>query len=154
MRTPRCSLYMHVSTTDIECFGYKNATEIRRRRYRASILSTSSFASRHVSRFLYAQSMCHLAYAIATGHSLTMYRLRSSSFSSWKRFKSFNTPALASLTSCSDTSSACSSCFHVSGCVEDPTIDLLREPSSPSSSLSDLFSFAPDPRRRCHERRD
>jgi len=89
-------------------------------RYRASILSTSSLASLHVSRFFFAQSMWHLAYAICkisvsdlarklnNGASLTMYRLRSSSFSSWKRFRSFSTPALASLTSCSDTSSACS----------------------------------------------
>jgi len=38
----------------------------------------------------------------------TMYRFKSSSFSAWNLFRSLNTPALASLTSFSDTSSACS----------------------------------------------
>lgn len=40
---------------------------------------------------------------------LTMYFRRSSSLSPWNRLRSFSTPALASLTSFSDTVKACSS---------------------------------------------
>lgn len=40
---------------------------------------------------------------------LTMYRRKSSSLSFWKRFMSFSTLALASLTSFSETTWACSS---------------------------------------------
>lgn len=59
--------------------------------YRTSIFSTSSLASFHVSRFFLAQSMWHRAYASYTccqsliysgdSVSITIYRLRSSSFS-------------------------------------------------------------------------
>lgn len=89
--------------------------------YRATILSTSSLASVHVSRFFRAQSKWHRAYATYTinlvsldrdrrevGALHTMYRRRSASLSFWKRLRSWSTPALASLTSFSDTSSACS----------------------------------------------
>ena len=133
--------------------------------YRTSILPTSSLASLHVSRFFFAQSMWHLAYAIYQQNvsfpsamprreTPTMYRLRSSSFSSWKRFKSFNTPALASFTSCSQTSSACSSWPNVRQAHRKFWESCLRVPSSLSSCQLYPVSFVPGRRRRFHERRD
>lgn len=55
------------------------------------------------------QSMSAVCKVMPETKRHTMYCLKSSSFSLWKRFRSFNTPELASLTSFSDTSSACSS---------------------------------------------
>lgn len=56
----------------------------------------------------------------------TMYRRRSPSLSFWKRLRSWSTPALASLTSFSDTSSACSNYRRVS--VANPSETHLEGP--------------------------
>lgn len=94
------------------------------------ILFTSFLASSHVSWFFFAHSIWLFAYAsylcqlsvskfplhISNRErpkdrcKLTIYRFKSSSFSDWKRFRSFRTPELASRTSCCETVCACSSC--------------------------------------------
>jgi len=72
----------------------------------------------------------------------TMYRLRSSSFSFWKRLRSLRTPALASLTSFPDTPSACSSYTGVSfhGCAYSARLHYLNKAFS---GLADLVSSRP-----------
>lgn len=88
------------------------------------------------------------------GRSRTMYRLRSSSFSCWNRFRSFRTPALASLTSFSATSRACSSCEAADRVSPRRNLNRLPRggdspaPDSPSSSQSGPSSSSPGPRPR------
>ena len=71
--------------------------------------------------------------------TITMYRLRSASFSAWKRFRSLSTPALASLTSFSQTSNACSSYRELVG---SPKIVLDEEISRSTCLKETLFCLA------------